>query len=185
MKYHNKNALCAFRSSTKIHPPFLSIIFSGHSKKVFGFFHSDGSGEPNDDQQSQHLYSDGSGCCGSLRTNIRLSQPSSLFGNLVSHNSQKITYYLYSNKNRFGSDFRAFLFQYFSGVTASTTFASAVSYAFTKKVYTLKNKADDEQFGKRLTAFILFICFNVGFIYLMPKTEHKPSTLKLTQNMDT
>jgi len=71
------------------------------------------------------------------------------------------------------------------GVTASTTFASAVSYAFTKKVYTLKNKADDEQFGKRLTAFILFICFNVGFIYLMPKTEHKPSTLKLTQNMDT
>ena len=98
---------------------------------------------------------------------------------------KKITYYLYSNKNKFGSDFWFFLFQYFSGVTASTTFASAVSYAFTKKVYTLKNKADDEQFGKRLTAFILFICFNVGFIYLMPKTEHKPSTLKLTQNMDT
>ena len=88
LKYHNKNALCAFRSRSKVHPPFLPI-FSGHFKKVFGLFHSDGSGEPNDDQQSQHLHSDGSGCCGSLRTNIRLSQPSSLFGNLVSHNAQE------------------------------------------------------------------------------------------------
>ena len=68
---------------------------------------------------------------------------------------------------------------HFSGFTACTTFASAVSYAFTKKVYTLRNRSDDEQFGKRLTAFILFILFNIGFVYWMPKTEQKPPPIKL------
>jgi len=65
------------------------------------------------------------------------------------------------------------------GLTASTTMASAISYAFTRNVYTLRNRADDEQFGKRLTAFILFILFNIGFVYWMPKTDQKPTPIKL------
>jgi len=57
------------------------------------------------------------------------------------------------------------------GVTACTTFASAVSYAFFRDVYTFKNRAYEHHFGKKLTAFVLFILFNVAFVYNMPKSS--------------
>jgi len=65
------------------------------------------------------------------------------------------------------------------GLTACTTFASAVSYAFFRDVYTFANRAYDHQLPKRLTAFILFILFNVAFVYWMPKTDQKPPPIKL------
>ena len=71
-----------------------------------------------------------------------------------------------------------------SGITAGTTFASAVSYAFSKGVYSFKHKAYDHQFNKRLFAFVLYILFNMGFVYWMPKTKQQPSTLVLVQKED-
>ncbi|TRY73981.1 hypothetical protein TCAL_01569 [Tigriopus californicus] len=54
-------------------------------------------------------------------------------------------------------------------LTATTTFASAVSYAFMKDTYRFSQRSYDHQFGKKLVAFIIFILFNVGFVSLMPK----------------
>jgi len=54
------------------------------------------------------------------------------------------------------------------GLTATTTFASAVSYAFSKSVYKFKFREHDHQYGKRITVFIFFILFNLGFLYAIP-----------------
>ena len=50
-----------------------------------------------------------------------------------------------------------------SGVTATTTFASALSYAFQKNTYTFQHMAYDHQSAKKLTALAIFILFNLGF----------------------
>ena len=61
------------------------------------------------------------------------------------------------------------VFYYFSsGLTATTTFASAVSYAFSKSVYKFKFREHDHQYGKRIAVFIFFILFNLGFLYAIP-----------------
>ena len=56
----------------------------------------------------------------------------------------------------------------FSGITATTTFASAVSYAFSKSVYKFKFREHDHQYGKRISVFIFYILFNLAFLYAMP-----------------
>jgi len=64
---------------------------------------------------------------------------------------------------------------YLWAATGTTTFLSAVSYAFMKNTYKFSHREYDHQFGKKLTAFILFILFNIGFTLSFPsqvvKTE--------------
>ena len=55
------------------------------------------------------------------------------------------------------------MFLLLSGVTATTTFASALSYAFQKNTYTFQHMAYDHQSAKKLTALAIFILFNLGF----------------------
>eukprot|EP00088_Acartia_fossae_P008686 TRINITY_DN1416_c1_g1_i5.p1 TRINITY_DN1416_c1_g1~~TRINITY_DN1416_c1_g1_i5.p1 ORF type:complete len:400 (+),score=58.56 TRINITY_DN1416_c1_g1_i5:47-1201(+) len=57
---------------------------------------------------------------------------------------------------------------YLWAVTGTTTFLSAVSYAFMKDTYKFSNREYDHQFGKKLTAFILFILFNIAFTLKFP-----------------
>ena len=78
---------------------------------------------------------------------------------------------------------------YLWAATGATTFLSAVSYAFMKVLsgqsnnhlhntivimlliqdtYKFSHKPYDHQFGKKLTAFILFILFNIGFTLSFP-----------------
>jgi len=57
---------------------------------------------------------------------------------------------------------------YLWAATGTTTFLSAVSYAFMKDTYKFSHRAYDHQFGKKLTAFILFILFNIGFTLSFP-----------------
>jgi len=57
---------------------------------------------------------------------------------------------------------------YLWALTGTTTFLSAVSYAFMKDTYKFSNRDYDHQFGKKLTAFILFILFNVAFTMSFP-----------------
>merc|ERR1711902_431646 len=57
---------------------------------------------------------------------------------------------------------------YLWAATGATTFLSAVSYAFMKDTYKFSHKPYDHQFGKKLTAFILFILFNIGFTLSFP-----------------
>ena len=52
---------------------------------------------------------------------------------------------------------------HFSGLTAGTTFASALSYAFQKDTYQFKNRSYDHQSAKKLTALAAFAIFNIGF----------------------
>uniref|UniRef100_A0A0K2UZ44 Putative cardiolipin synthaselike [Bombyx mori] n=2 Tax=Lepeophtheirus salmonis TaxID=72036 RepID=A0A0K2UZ44_LEPSM len=54
------------------------------------------------------------------------------------------------------------------GLTAATTFASAVSYAFMKDTYSFSSRSYDHQFGKKMSAFIFFIGFNLFFTYQYP-----------------
>ena len=54
---------------------------------------------------------------------------------------------------------------HFSGLTASTTFASALSYAFQRNTYTFQHRSYDHQSAKKLTALGIFILFNLGFTY--------------------
>ena len=58
--------------------------------------------------------------------------------------------------------------------TACTTFASAVSYAFMRDTYKFKHRSYDHQQGKKLSAFAIFILFNLGFVYVMP-VKDKPA----------
>lgn len=51
------------------------------------------------------------------------------------------------------------------GLTACTTFASSLSYAFQKDTYKFSNRSYDHQAGKKLTALLIFILFNLGFVY--------------------
>jgi len=60
---------------------------------------------------------------------------------------------------------------YLWAATGATTFLSAVSYAFMKDTYKFSHKAYDHQFGKKLTAFILFILFNIGFTLSFPSSQ--------------
>jgi len=60
---------------------------------------------------------------------------------------------------------------YLWAATGTTTFLSAVSYAFMKDTYKFSHKAYDHQFGKKLTAFILFILFNIGFTLYFPSSQ--------------
>ena len=53
-------------------------------------------------------------------------------------------------------------------MTAGTTFASAVSYAFSKSVYKFNYREHDHQYGKRIAVFIFFILFNIAFVKLIP-----------------
>lgn len=62
---------------------------------------------------------------------------------------------------------------YLWAATGATTFLSAVSYAFMKDTYKFSHKPYDHQFGKKLTAFILFILFNIGFSLSFP-SQMKP-----------
>eukprot|EP00096_Caligus_rogercresseyi_P014341 TRINITY_DN6834_c0_g1_i1.p1 TRINITY_DN6834_c0_g1~~TRINITY_DN6834_c0_g1_i1.p1 ORF type:complete len:270 (-),score=31.96 TRINITY_DN6834_c0_g1_i1:27-836(-) len=54
------------------------------------------------------------------------------------------------------------------GLTAATTLASSVSYAFGRDTYAFTNRSYDHQAGKKLTAFLAFIGFNLAFCYLYP-----------------
>merc|ERR1711923_26466 len=45
----------------------------------------------------------------------------------------------------------------------TTTFASALSYAFQRNTYTFQHMAYDHQTAKKLTALAIFILFNIGF----------------------
>jgi cardiolipin synthase len=65
---------------------------------------------------------------------------------------------------------------YLWAATGTTTFLSAVSYAFLKDTYKFSHREYDHQFRKKLTAFILFVLFNVGF------TLFFPSQTRLTQS---
>jgi len=60
---------------------------------------------------------------------------------------------------------------YLWAATGTTTFLSAVSYAFMKDTYKFSHRAYDHQFGKKLTAFILFILFNIGFTLSFPSSK--------------
>jgi len=51
------------------------------------------------------------------------------------------------------------------GLTATTTFASALSYAFQRDTYTFAHRAYDHQTSKKLTALAIFILFNLSFTY--------------------
>jgi len=62
---------------------------------------------------------------------------------------------------------------YLWAATGTTTFLSAVSYAFMKDTYKFSHRAYDHQFGKKLTAFILFILFNIGFTLTFPSQVTK------------
>ena len=53
-----------------------------------------------------------------------------------------------------------------SVVTAGTTFASAVSYAFMRDTYKFSQREYDHQFGKKLAAFLFYIGFNVAFFFV-------------------
>ena len=53
-------------------------------------------------------------------------------------------------------------------LTAATTFASAVSYAFVKDTYRFSHRSYDHQSAKKLSAFVFFCLFNAAFFYLMP-----------------
>jgi len=55
------------------------------------------------------------------------------------------------------------LFFALCGVTATTTFASALSYAFQKNTYSFQHMDYDHQSSKKLTALAIFILFNVGY----------------------
>jgi len=57
---------------------------------------------------------------------------------------------------------------YLWAATGTTTFLSAVSYAFMKDTYKFSHREYDHQFGKKLTAFVLFTLFNIAFIYSFP-----------------
>jgi len=63
---------------------------------------------------------------------------------------------------------------YLWAATGTTTFLSAVSYAFMKDTYKFSHKPYDHQFGKKLTAFILFILFNIGFTMSFPSSQQVP-----------
>ena len=65
-----------------------------------------------------------------------------------------------------------------SGITAGTTFASAVSYAFSKSVYKFKFREHDHQYGKRIAVFIFYILFNLAFLYSMPIKQQENETDK-------
>jgi len=60
---------------------------------------------------------------------------------------------------------------YLWAATGTTTFLSAVSYAFMKDTYKFSHRAYDHQFGKKLTAFILFVLFNIGFTLSFPSQQ--------------
>jgi len=57
---------------------------------------------------------------------------------------------------------------YLWALTGTTTFLSAVSYAFMKDTYKFSHRAYDHQFGKKLTAFAVFILFNLIFTLTFP-----------------
>merc|ERR1719158_1950779 len=57
---------------------------------------------------------------------------------------------------------------YLWAATGTTTFLSAVSYAFMKDTYKFSHREYDHQFGKKLFAFVLFILFNIGFTLTFP-----------------
>jgi len=59
-------------------------------------------------------------------------------------------------------------FDAFSALTAATTFASAVSYAFMRDTYKFSHRSYDHQFGKKLAAFTFFVGFNGFFLWLFP-----------------
>lgn len=64
---------------------------------------------------------------------------------------------------------------YLWAATGATTFLSAVSYAFMKDTYKFSHKPYDHQFGKKLTAFVLFILFNIGFSLTFPSQVKPPA----------
>ncbi|XP_023332129.1 uncharacterized protein LOC111704208 [Eurytemora carolleeae] len=78
---------------------------------------------------------------------------------------------------------------YLWALTGATTFLSAVSYAFMKNTYKFSHRPYDHQFGKKLTAFILFVLFNIGFTLTFPSqalkagpTKECPITGQLSQD---
>ena len=58
-----------------------------------------------------------------------------------------------------------------SYLTATTTLASAASYAFMKDTYKFTHREYDHQFGKKLFAFVLFLAINAGVVYVMPSRD--------------
>jgi len=65
---------------------------------------------------------------------------------------------------------------YLWAATGATTFLSAVSYAFMKDTYKFSHRPYDHQFGKKLTAFILFVLFNIGFTLSFPTKTVKDTS---------
>ena len=63
-----------------------------------------------------------------------------------------------------------------SAVTACTTFASAVSYAFMRDTYKFSHREYDHQFGKKLAAFLFYIGFNVAFYFLIANSLRDEKT---------
>jgi len=63
---------------------------------------------------------------------------------------------------------------YLWAATGTTTFLSAVSYAFMKNTYRFSHREYDHQFGKKLFAFVLFVLFNIGFTLTFPTVGPKP-----------
>jgi len=60
------------------------------------------------------------------------------------------------------------LLHYLWAATGATTFLSAVSYAFMKDTYKFSHREYDHQLAKKLTAFVLFILFNIVFSLTFP-----------------
>ncbi len=67
---------------------------------------------------------------------------------------------------------------FYSVLTACTTFGSAVSYLTMRDTYKFSHREYDHQFGKKLTAFIIYVGFNVAFFFFVPtkdKIKEKPA----------
>merc|ERR1711915_1030078 len=60
---------------------------------------------------------------------------------------------------------------YLWAATGTTTFLSAVSYAFMKDTYKFSHRAYDHQFGKKLTAFILLYFSILGLLFHFPLSK--------------
>ena len=69
-------------------------------------------------------------------------------------------------------------------ITACTTFASAVSYAFMRDAYKFRQREYDHQFGKKLDAFLFYIGFNVAFYFVAVNSLRDEKALTVSSLRD-
>lgn len=69
-------------------------------------------------------------------------------------------------------------------ITACTTFASAVSYAFMRDTYKFSQREYDHQFGKKLAAFLFYIGFNVAFYFVAVNSLRDEKALTVSSLRD-